>query len=66
MTSRRWWLAASSPQRGEEASEGEAMRGSLPDVQSQPSPSSGALRHLLPAGEKRELAAAAFLLKALA
>ena len=46
-----------SPQRGEVPSAGEAKRGALPRIQSPPSPSSAAARHLLPAGEKREFAA---------
>ena len=48
----------SSPQRGEVPSEDEAMRGAFSKTQSYPAPSSGPSGHLLPAGEKREIAAA--------
>ena len=72
---RKGLRSPSSPQRGEVPSECEAMRGATARAGAirnhseggLRAPSSGALRHLLPAGEKREMAehphAIALLLK---
>jgi hypothetical protein len=47
-------LAASSPP-GRSAEHSEAMRGRFGIITACGSPSSGAMRHLLPAGEKRNI-----------